>query len=60
MAQVTAVRALNDYFNKDETGKTLKSVSEFNTEIKALSADEKTELGGLAAEAMGNTLKVTA
>jgi len=55
--QITAVKALNDYFNKDETGKTLKPVSIFNGEIKALNAEEKQELGEGAALALGCTLK---
>lgn len=57
MAKVTAVKALNDFFNKDENGKSIKPVSEFNNELKALSPDEKSELGELAAQAMGNTTR---
>lgn len=58
MESVTVVRALNDYFNKDDNGKTILGVSKFNEEIKALSPDEKNELGSLAAAAMGKTIKV--
>lgn len=55
--QITAVKALNDYFNKTPDGKTIKAVSVFNTEIKALSPEEKQELGAGAALALGCTLK---
>lgn len=55
--QTTVVSALNSYFNKTDDGKTIKPISVFNQEIKALSEAEKLEMGTLAAAAMGNTIK---
>jgi hypothetical protein len=54
MAQTTPLKALATYFN---SGPNKKPLREFSEEVKALSAEEKTELGTLAAEAMGDTIK---
>lgn len=57
MAEITAVKALNNYFNQGE-GKV--PLSQFAAEVRALSPDEKRELATLAAQAMGDTLKADA
>lgn len=54
MAEVTAVKALNEYFNKGENKKPLR---EFADEIKKLSDDEKRELALGVCEITGDTLK---
>ena len=56
MAQTSALKALADYFNKDENGKNIKPLREFSDELKELTPEEKAELAALAAEAMGQTL----
>lgn len=55
MAETTTLKALTKYFNSDPATK--KGLREFKAEIDALSPEEKTELGKLAAEAMGHTVK---
>lgn len=55
MEKMTVVRALNRYFN-DGAGK--RSISEFNQEVKALSADEKVELAQGACDVMGWELDI--
>jgi hypothetical protein len=57
---ITTVRALNDFFNKDDAGKAIIGVATFNAEIKALSPEEKAWMGAEAAKAMGKTIKVSA
>lgn len=57
MAEITALKALMNYFNRDADGKAIKPLREFNAELKELADDEKAELAGLAAEAMGDTVK---
>lgn len=57
MATVTVVSALNNYFNKDENGKLIKRIADFNTELKALSPEEKLELAQGVVAVTGDTLK---
>lgn len=57
MAEMTPIVMLTHYFNKDSDGKSIKPVSEWNAELKALTPAEKRELAELAAAATGNTLK---
>lgn len=52
--ETTPLKALAKYFN---TGENKKPLRDFSAEVKALSDDEKLELGTLAAEAMGDTIK---
>ena len=54
MAETTNLKALAEYFN---TGPNKKALREFAQEIKALTDEEKAELGSLAAAAMGQTIK---
>lgn len=54
MAEITVLKALTAYFN---TGESKKPLREFSEELKALSPEEKAELGSLAAAAMGDTIK---
>lgn len=50
---VTAVKALNNYFN---TGENKKPLREFAEEIKRLNDAEKTELATLVCNVTGDTL----
>jgi hypothetical protein len=54
MAEVTVLKAMVGYFNSGENKKPLR---DFQQELKALTDEEKTEMGTLAAEAMGDTIK---
>lgn len=51
--KITALKALALFFNSGENKKPLR---EFADEVKALSDDEKQELGQLSAEALGMEL----
>lgn len=54
METTTSLKALANYFN---TGANKKPLREFAAEVKALSDEEKAEMGMLAAAAMGQELK---
>lgn len=54
MAEITVLKALTGYFNSGEGKKPLR---EFSEELKALTPEEKLDLGTLAAAAMGDTIK---
>lgn len=54
MAKVTAVKALNNFFNSDKATKV--PLAQFASEIRSLSDEEKLELATLAAAANGDTL----
>jgi hypothetical protein len=53
MEKTSTLKALANYFNVGENKKPLR---EFAAEVKALSDEEKAELGELAAAAMGQTI----
>lgn len=63
--EVSAIAALREFFGSrpvehralDVDGNPLSAIQDFGAEMKKLSAEEKQELGLLAAEALGKTLK---
>jgi hypothetical protein len=54
MAEITTLKALTGYFNSGDNKKPLR---EFSEELKALTPEEKAEMGAQAAAAMGDSIK---
>lgn len=54
--QMTVTKALNAYFNKGADGKSIITPGEFLKELKALTPEDKLQLGFLACHAEGWTL----